>query len=395
MAGEVIERYQWDERVVEADGGAAIQNAKVWVWDSTQTRVVSGLLTDANGDITQQKLLEQILQINPTPPPTAIARTPHRVMAVKYVGTDAFAPNSFEKTVNGDSADVSRLDDAVLININKTIVDAYTGITITHGSTLVEFDPTAAGDPIINNSELYHRLFAENVDNPQRNLPLGIMERVDNNNFTFETSRYDVKITGGLFQGQGKAWLFVPGDGVILESGGNITNLTPSNLTFNAGTAGQSIVQCAVPGTVTFAAAGTYTFDNGGDLGNLVNTSGGAVTVDLRNGQTVTTNSGPNITVLNNKRVQLNAKDAVTGAPIAGARGYLERVSDQSVVLNTVSDGAGRIFITNFNYGAGPDVDVVGRVRRSTTTPLYKTAPVSGTITENGLELDVFLVRDD
>lgn len=96
--------------------------------------------------------------------------------------------------------------------------------------------------------------------------------------------------------------------------------------------------------------------------------------------------------------IRVTSKDASTSAVIASTRVYLEAdsggdLSPGTVIMNTVADGSGVAEDTGFAY-TNPQ-PVIGRVRKGTSAPFYKTSPISGTITADGFDATAFMVRDE
>ena len=94
--------------------------------------------------------------------------------------------------------------------------------------------------------------------------------------------------------------------------------------------------------------------------------------------------------------LNVTVKDADDSSVIQNARVYL--VADSggdltpgTVITNQLTDVSG-ISTTTFAY-TNPQ-PVTGRVRKSSSAPLYKTGILSGTITADGLDLTSFLVKD-
>jgi hypothetical protein len=81
---------------------------------------------------------------------------------------------------------------------------------------------------------------------------------------------------------------------------------------------------------------------------------------------------------------------AVAGTPTTPATGT---ITATSVILYSVTTGTGIIEDTGFNFSS--DQPVLGRVRKSSGTPLYKTFTFTGTIRTTGLTQTAFLERDD
>lgn len=89
--------------------------------------------------------------------------------------------------------------------------------------------------------------------------------------------------------------------------------------------------------------------------------------------------------------VTTNAYDfTVSGSPATPATGS---ITSSYVILDGLSDVSGIEQDTAFSYTNSQPV--LGRVRKGTSSPLYKTAPLSGTISGAGLDTTVFLVADE
>jgi hypothetical protein len=80
----------------------------------------------------------------------------------------------------------------------------------------------------------------------------------------------------------------------------------------------------------------------------------------------------------------------VSGAPDTPASGT---ITSTAVILNGTTNASGIIQDTGFNYTN--DQDVIGKARKGSATPLYKTAVISGTIDGNGFTTTTFLVEDE
>ena len=109
-------------------------------------------------------------------------------------------------------------------------------------------------------------------------------------------------------------------------------------------------------------------------------TKGDATTYEITgNGDTVTINNTVVLTV---------AVVDVDGNPIVGARVYMTTDDTAAIeIFNDITDTAGEVTDTGYNYsGSEP---ITGWVRKGTSAPYYETAPISGTITDNGLDLTI------
>jgi len=105
-----------------------------------------------------------------------------------------------------------------------------------------------------------------------------------------------------------------------------------------------------------------------------------------------------NTTLNNTVTVKVTVKDAATTNVIQDARVYLKAaaggpLSEGTVILNALSDVDGVVQNTAFDYTA--DQPVTGWVRKGTASPLYQTAPISGTIDANGYNTIAFMVADE
>jgi hypothetical protein len=80
----------------------------------------------------------------------------------------------------------------------------------------------------------------------------------------------------------------------------------------------------------------------------------------------------------------------VAGTPTTPATGT---ITSTAVILDGDSNVSGTLEDTGFNYVSSQPIK--GRVRKGTTTPLYRTFPFSGSISAAGLNQSVFLSRDD
>lgn len=84
-------------------------------------------------------------------------------------------------------------------------------------------------------------------------------------------------------------------------------------------------------------------------------------------------------------------------ANVANARVYL--IADEggpltanTLIINSLTDAAGE-FSTSFNYST--DQPVIGRIRKSTESPFYRTFPIVGTITDVGFTVNAIMISDE
>jgi len=166
------------------------------------------------------------------------------------------------------------------------------------------------------------------------------------------------------------------------------------NVTLNSGGSGHGI---------HITSTGTYNFygivalgygANGTADATIHNESGGLVTIDANNssGLTYFNSTGSSTVVNNSVDLDIAVVDS-DGDPIAGARVYL--VTDDTAateLFNDLTDTAGTVSDT---YNFISEQDVTGWVRKATSSPYYETAPISGTITANGLPLTIQMGDDE
>ena len=124
-----------------------------------------------------------------------------------------------------------------------------------------------------------------------------------------------------------------------------------------------------------------------------INVAAGATTPTIYN-----TGTGTVTVVAGQVTTLITVRDINTQAVIQGARVYLIAaaggpLTEGTVIFNELTDVNGQVSDTR---SLGSNQPVTGRVRKSTTTPFYKTSPISETIDNaNGLTLNVALIPDE
>lgn len=155
-----------------------------------------------------------------------------------------------------------------------------------------------------------------------------------------------------------------------LDGGGDLT-LAANNITFDP----LASIHVQYTGTDTL----TWRNTNGSDA-SIASTPNGGTIVFV---QSVT--------------VRVTVRDAATLLPVQGARVLLEAAAGGPVAAGTdiildLTDVNGQVS-TSIDYSA--DQPVTGRARKASASPLYQTGQISGTITADGADLTVFVVRDE
>jgi hypothetical protein len=128
--------------------------------------------------------------------------------------------------------------------------------------------------------------------------------------------------------------------------------------------------------TLRFASAGAYDLRGASITGTatLVNTSGGAVTVQLQPGIAFV-NTGPNITVDN----AVSATFTVEGI-VPGSRLLIRRTDTLEVLVNEQVAGTSRTY--TYTHTADIPVEIV--LRKATGSPAYQPFRTTATLTANG-----------
>lgn len=93
------------------------------------------------------------------------------------------------------------------------------------------------------------------------------------------------------------------------------------------------------------------------------------------------------------KTITVTSANAYTYATAAGQGTATGSPKSTDVLLEDVTDSNGEVSRSDYVYTS--DQSVLGRVRRGTTSPLYQTANLTGTITSDGLESVVLLISDE
>lgn len=144
---------------------------------------------------------------------------------------------------------------------------------------------------------------------------------------------------------------------------------------------------------VTFTGYAT----SNGSTGNeaiYVDIASGSMTIYITGGGSVPSirTAGATVTVQNTVAITVTVLDAVTKDPVEDARVFIETTPGGTDLMNELTDGDG-IATENYNYTA--DQAIVGRVRKASSSPLYRTGDITGTITSGGFAITVLLIEDE
>lgn len=143
------------------------------------------------------------------------------------------------------------------------------------------------------------------------------------------------------------------------------------------------------------------TFDALASIHVRYNGTVGMLTVRNTNGSNASIGSAPfggSISIVTEQTITVTCLDASTGSPVSGARVLLEAgaggdLAEGTPIIDKLLTNGSGVASTTFDFSA--DQPVVGRARKASASPRYKTGQISGTITSAGFDVTVFLVPDD
>jgi len=135
-----------------------------------------------------------------------------------------------------------------------------------------------------------------------------------------------------------------------------------------------------------------FRYNGTADTLTLVNISGGDATSEKSGAP-----FGGNIVIANRQTLTVTVIDAVSGTAIENARVYIEAdtggdLTVGTVIMNEVTNSSG-VATTSFDYTN--DQPIIARVRKGTSSPYYKTAPIGGPLTSSALNVTVLMVPDE
>lgn len=150
------------------------------------------------------------------------------------------------------------------------------------------------------------------------------------------------------------------------------------NINYNTG-AGTTMTNVTCDAIVDFSVAGTYTLD-GCTLSEVTNSSGGNVVLILSNGSTVTTNTGPNITIQTLANVVVNGVTEGTSIKVTSLETVGTLTSGQ-VIAEGLADANGSFsFTINYETAFGSGLNVSVRCRNQGFPNVAASATSGGTV---------------
>ena len=342
-------------------------------FDFTGTDIFS-LTTDASGNTATS----QVLLVAHTLPSTNA--NDHNISYYSKNGdtTDLYTVDYYKYGYLKSQLDVSMkgtgektqefvsLPDLSISEVNPVTVNAYTEI-----DTSAKLYDRAATYIEDNFSTIRTLLFTRSGNQIELTNKTLVIDATASSVFAYSDPQVTIKAsthTGGATATTGSVTTL---NGAIL-SGGTFD----CDVNYQSG-AGTTLTNVTCNNTLDFDTAGTYTLD-GCTIVEVTNSSGGAITLNLTNGATVTTNTGPNITL--QQLVNITAPNILTGSRV-----QLYNVTKDAELDNSVASGSYSLTVNL----AGASIDDGDTVRLRATYQSGVTAKAeletSGVISASGL----------
>ncbi len=102
--------------------------------------------------------------------------------------------------------------------------------------------------------------------------------------------------------------------------------------------------------------------------------------------------TGGTITVINEVEVTITVRDIDDNSVIQGARVLLEESPGGTDIIDAATNVSGQV---TANYRYSTNQAVTGKVRKGTSSTYYKQSDISATITSTGLDLTIFMIKDE
>ena len=228
-----------------------------------------------------------------------------------------------------------------------------------------------------------------NMDEPE------FLTSQDGVTFTFADD-WDVILdaSGKIGTATGKTLVF-GGTGVLqmLDIRNTIDNLTVSgDLDIDEAV---TLTGCTVTGDATINTGGndTLTFAGVTISGDTTNDGSNTLTINATNSSLTTSEPGTaagEVDIQNIVNLNVTVQDS-SGSAIQDARVYIKD-SGGTQLVNALTNSSG-VVTTTYNYIS--DEAISGFVRKGTSSPLFKTGQIAGTITSTGFSTTLILVSDE
>jgi len=347
--------------------GAALSGVIVRIVDQTSAVVVNNEATDVSGELSTLPTYDGIkcLQFKTYAGPTGTNKGQHSLFSYKYGFSLKFKTIAVQANTDIQETDF-KLVNPDTTEANKVTVDAYSTLDDSfklkdRADSFLEDNLGALVDFIIGRS-------GDQVVLTDKNL---IMDSTAVSAFYYSDPTITIKsstFTGGATATTGTV---TTQNGTLLNGG-----KFDCDIVYDSG-AGTTITNVVHTGSFDFTTAGTYTID-GGSLDEITNSSGGAVNLNLNNGASVTTNTGPNITLA-------SPVDIIAPNILTGSRVQLYNVTKDAELDNSVASGSYSLTV-NLADASIDDGDTV-RLRATYQSGVTAKAELetSGVISASGL----------
>jgi hypothetical protein len=341
--------------------GTGLTGAKVAVYDNTAT-IQDAIATSTAGAVDQ---IDAVFFDRPHGS-TSTDKSPFDIRIRKY----DYQYQDFQSAVSEPIKQEFRIPSNAVTVLSEVAAGALTGIAIDFGAKTLTLTESHTLSEIYDYTQSQMALDA-NMDEVE------FLKSGDGNVFTFNND-WDLILgaSGDITSGTGKTIVFGGTGKLYLNDAGNtIDGLTVTG-DIDLGALVTPITDVTA-GAVDFSVAGTYSID-GCTFDEATNSSGGAVTLNLTNGASVTTNTGPSITLAS--PVDITAPNILTGSRVQLYNVTKDAELDNSVVSGSYS------FTVNL---AGASIDDGDTVRLRATYQSGVTAKAeletSGVISASGL----------
>ncbi len=349
---------------VTDSSGVGLTGVKVAVYDNSST-IQDAIRTSSSGNVSaiNARFFRKNHNVS-----TPVNYAPFDIRIRKY----GYEYQDFQSAVSEPIKQEFRLPSNTVTALSEAAAAALTFITIDFSLKTVTVQRSRTLSEIYDYCQSQLALDA-NMDEPE------FITSSDGNVFTFADD-WDLILdaSGAISSASGKTVAF-GGTGVLqmLDDRNTIDNLNVIG-DIDLGAAVTPLTGITAE-TVDFSVAGTYTVD-GCTFDEVTNSSGGSVTLELINGSTITTNTGPSIALS-------EPVDVVAANIIDASRVQIYNVTKGAELDNSVvSGGSGYSFTANLASAGVDDGDTLRlRAEYQSGTDARDSLEATGIITASGL----------
>ncbi len=181
-----------------------------------------------------------------------------------------------------------------------------------------------------------------------------------------------------------------------IDGGSNFLNSNPLALVLS--TTGHNVKNSNFISNLTatvLSSSGTYTFNNlkfSNNTIDIFNSSNGLVTINSVDGADPSTTAGNGVNINNAVTVYVKTIDA-NNIFIPGVKVYIKKISDNSIILNNVTNALSGEISTSYNYLGDTNVSISIR-KSSTGATRYVPVETTGVIRSTGFSSTYTLTTD-